>query len=118
MCLKRPKCGRQPKKFSHNEMCAARYVIVFGEMVNLSTKKVQETPKERMRGKGKTSINMGGEKDALTLARLGLGFPFRQPPRSMSNQAVLGELLQVLSLDGGMDPVSLDPTRQQTGPRR
>ena len=62
-------------------------------MVNLGTKKVQETPKEWMRGKGKTSIDMCGEEDMLTLARLGLGFPLQQPPRSMSNHVVRGEPL-------------------------
>ena len=78
MCLNRPQCGWQPMKFSHNEMYASRYVIVLGGgMVNLSTEKVQETPKERMRGKGKTSIDVGGEEDTLTFAWLGLGFPLR-----------------------------------------
>ena len=46
MCLKRPQCGRHPKKFSHIDTKAAKYV-----MVELSTEKVQEPPEERMRGK-------------------------------------------------------------------
>ena len=31
ICLKRPQCGRHPKKFSHIDMKAARYVMVLGE---------------------------------------------------------------------------------------
>ena len=31
MCLKRPQCGRQPKKFSHIDTNAARYMMVLGE---------------------------------------------------------------------------------------
>ena len=31
MCLKRPQCGRHPKKFSHIDTNAAKYVMVLGE---------------------------------------------------------------------------------------
>ncbi len=68
--------------------------------------------------KGKTSLDVGGEENTLTLACLGLGFPLRQSPGPVSNQAVMGDILQVLLHDTGADPVPLDPTRRLTGPRR
>ena len=41
-------------------------------MVELGTKKVQETPEKRMRRQSETTVDMSCEEDALTLLRLRL----------------------------------------------
>ena len=43
--------------------------------MELSTKKVQEPPEERMWRKHKTAVDVGGEQNALTRSRLGTHLP-------------------------------------------
>ena len=42
--------------------------------MDLGAEEVQKASKEWVQGQRKTSLDMGGEKDALTLAQLGLDF--------------------------------------------
>ena len=87
-------------------------------MVNLGYEEVQEPSKEWVQRQRKTALDMAGEENTFTIARLRLKFVPGQPPGPMCYQAIMGEIFQVLLHDSGTDPVPLDPTRQQTGPRR
>ena len=71
-----------------------------------------------MRGKGEPTVDMGGKEDALTRPRLRLYLVPRQPRSPVGNQAHGGQIFQILWPERGSDPVSLDPTRWQPGPRR
>ena len=46
-------------------------------MVELSTKKLQKPPEERVRGKRKAAVDVGGEQNALTRLRLRAHLPLR-----------------------------------------
>ena len=98
--------------FAHGNECNKVQDCVGRKVVDLGTEEVQESSKKWVRGKRKTSLDMGSEENALTIARLGLRFIARHPPRPVSNQAIVGEIIQVLLHDRGADPVSLDQTRR------
>ena len=70
---------------AHRNKCSEVGDCVGREMMDLSAKEIQKTLEERMWRHRETPIDMGGEEDTLTLARLGLGFIPRQPPGPMSN---------------------------------
>ena len=63
------------------------------EVVKLSTEEVQKTSKERMRGKGESTVDMGGKEDALTRLRLRLCLALRQPQSPGDDQTRGGQIL-------------------------
>ena len=63
---------------------------VGSEVVELCPKEVQKSPKERVRRQGKSTVDVGGKENALTLLRLRLGFLPRKPRRSMGDQPSVG----------------------------
>ena len=60
------------------------------EVVELCPKEVQKSPKERVRRQGKSTVDVGGKKNTLTLPRLRLRFLPRKPRRSMGDQPSFG----------------------------
>lgn len=90
---------------AHRNKCNEIRDCVGWKVMDLRPKEIQKAPEERMWGQRETSVDMGGEEDELSLARLGLGFIPRQPPGAVRNQAIIGKILQVLLHDGGSDPV-------------
>ena len=71
-----------------------------------------------MWGQGKTTVDVGGEQDAFALLGLWLSFVPREPPGTMLDQPTLGQIPQIIQLDGGLDPVALNPAARQAGSRR
>ena len=67
--------------FAHRHECSKIRDGIGREVLKLSAQKVQKTPEERMRGKGETTVDVGGEQNALTWLRLWFRFPLRQPHR-------------------------------------
>ena len=63
--------------------------------MELGLEEIQETPEKRVRGKGETAVDMGGEQNTLTRSRLRLRLPLRQPRSSMDVQPGLGQLIQM-----------------------
>ena len=61
-----------------------------------------------MKRQRKPAVNVSGEEDALTLLRTRLGLIPRKPCRSMRNQPLLGQIVDV----------ALDPAVRQARPRR
>ena len=97
VCLKRPQCGRHPKKFPHIDTNAARYVMVLGgKVVELCTEEVQKPTKERVRRERETPIDVSGKQDTLTRSRLRLRLSLQQTCRSLCNQPGLLQLGQIL----------------------
>ena len=83
---------------------------VGSKMVELCPKEVQKSSKERVRRQGKSTIDVGGKKNALTLPGLRLGFLPRKPHRVVRDQPSLGQVVEVFLGDPRVDPVALDPT--------
>ena len=63
---------------------------VGSEVVELCPKEVQKSPKERVRRQGKSTVDVGGKENALTLPRLRLGFLPRKPCRFIGDQPSFG----------------------------
>ena len=82
-------------------------------MVELSTKKVQKSPEERVWGKRKAAVDVSGEENAFTLLRLWLGLVPREPRRFVGDQSPLHQVVEVILVDRRADPVTLDPSRRQ-----
>ena len=59
-------------------------------MVELSPKEVQKPSEEGVRGQGKSTVDVGGKENALTLPRLRLGFLPWKPRRFMGDQPSFG----------------------------
>jgi hypothetical protein len=76
-------------------MKADKYSITLGgEMVELRPEKVQKSPKERVRGHGETSLDVGNKQHALVTLRRGLDLVcLRPPPPVRRDEALFGELL-------------------------
>ena len=86
-------------------------------MVELCPKEVQKSSKERVRRQGKSTVDMGGKKNALTLPGLRLGFLPRKPCRVIGDQPSLGQVVKVFLGELRVDPVALDPALRQAGSR-
>ena len=52
---------------------------VGGKVVELCSKEVQEASEKRMGRQRKSTVNMGGEENALTLPRMRFGLTLREP---------------------------------------
>ena len=63
---------------------------VGSEVVELCPKEIQKSPKERVRRQGKSTVDVGGKENALTLPRLRLGFLPRKPRRFIGDQPSFG----------------------------
>ena len=63
---------------------------VGSEVVELCPKEIQKSPKERVRRQGKSTVDVGGKENALTLPRLRLGFLPRKMRQSMGDQSSVG----------------------------
>ena len=87
-------------------------------MVKLCSKEVQESSEKRMRRQTKPAVNVSGEEDALTLLRTRLGLIPRKPCRSVRNQPLLGQIVDVVLENRRPDPIALDPAARQARPRR
>ena len=55
--------------------------------MKLGSEKVQETPEKRMRGQGEPAVDVSGDKDTLTLARLRLDLVPRETHRFVRNES-------------------------------
>ena len=64
-----------------------------------------------------TTINVSRKEDALTLLRQRLGLVAKKPPGFVGNQAPYSQILHILQLNRGANPVALDPAGRQAGPR-
>ena len=71
-----------------------------------------------MRRQRKSTVDVSGKEDALTLPRSRFGLILREPRRSVRNQPLLRQIVEVILTDRRPDPVALDPAARQTGPRR
>ena len=118
MCLKRPQCGRQPKKFSHIDTKAARYMMVLGEKWwSCAPKKFKKPRKKGWGGKENPRSTWGGEENAHTLLWMRFGLALREPRRFLGNQSPFNQIIDVVLTNRRSNPVALDPTAQQAGPR-
>ena len=86
-------------------------------MVELCPKEVQKPSKERVRRQGKSTVDVGGKKNTLTLPRLRLRFLPRKPRRVIGDQPPFGQVVEVFLGDPRVDPVALDPALRQAGSR-
>ena len=86
ICLKRPQCGRHPKKFSHIDTNVARYVMVLGENGGVGHRTSSESPGRRGAEGAKKPVDVGGEQYTLTQSRLRLHLPLRQPCCTLGDQ--------------------------------
>ena len=109
-------CGTTQETLAHHHIRRKICNGIGRKVVELRPEKVQETSEEWVRGQRETSLHMGGEEDPLAFARLWLSFFPRQPPRVGGNQAVGGEILEILLRDRRGQKVALDPTRRRHGP--
>ena len=56
------------------------------KMMELGPEEIQETPEKRMRRKRETTVDMGGEQNALAQSGLRFRLPLRQPGSLVDNQ--------------------------------
>ena len=64
--------------------------------MELRSEEVQEAPKKRMRRQRESTIDMGGEEDALTVTRLGFDFSPRETCNFMGNDSPLDHVVEIL----------------------
>src|SRR4051812_38505559 len=86
--------------------------------MELRSEEVQETPKERVRRQRESAADVGGEEDALTLARLGFDLTPRETRRFVGNESPLNQIIKILLPNRRGHPIALDPVLGQSGPRR
>ena len=67
--------------------------------MKLCSKEVQESPEKRMGRQRKPAIDVGGEEDALTLPRSRFGLILRELHRSVRNQPLLRQIVEVILTD-------------------
>ena len=67
--------------FAHGDESSKIQDSVWGEMMDLSSEKVQNPPKERVRRQRQPALDVGGEENALTIALMWLKLLPRQSPR-------------------------------------
>ena len=101
------------ESLTHGNESSKVYDGVGSEVVELCPKEVQKPSKERLRRQGKSTVDVGGKENALTLPRLRLGFLPRKPRRSMGDQSFIGQVVKIFMTDGQEDPVALDPALRQ-----
>ena len=65
---------------AHGHKCSEVHDGVGGKVMKLCSKEVQETSEERVGRQRKTTVDVGGEEDTLTLLRPRLGLVLREPP--------------------------------------
>ena len=63
--------------------------------MELCPKEVQKPSKERMRRQRKSTIDVGGKKNTLTLPRLRLRFLPQKPCRVVGDQPPFGQVVEV-----------------------
>ena len=80
-------------------------------------KEFQKPSKERVRRQGKSTVDVGGKKNTLTLPGLRLGFLPRKPRRVVGDQPPFGQVVEVFLGDPRVDLVALDPAPRQAGPQ-
>ena len=78
-------------------------------MVELCPKEVQKPSKERVRRQGKSTVDVGGKKNVLTLLGLRLRFLPQKPRRVIGDQPPFGQVVKVFLGDPRVDLVALDP---------
>ena len=84
--------------------------------MELCPKEVQKPSEEGVRGQGKSTVDVGGKKDTLTLPRLRLRFLPRKPRRVVGDQPPFGQVVEVFLGDPRLDPVALDQALRRAGP--
>ena len=67
--------------------------------MELRSEEVQETPEKRMRRQRESTIDMGGEEDALTIKRLGFDFFPREAHRSVGNESPFDKIIKIVLPD-------------------
>ena len=90
---------------------------VWGKVVELRPKEVQETSKERVGRQGKPAVDVSSEENMLTLLWLWLGLVPRESRRFVGDQSPLDQVVDVVLTDRRANPVALDPARRQAEPR-
>ena len=114
---------KTPLRLTTQEILAQRHEsseihdCVGSEVVELCPKEIQKSLKERVRRQGKSTVDVGGKENALTLPRLRLGVLPRKPHRSLGDQSSVGQVVVICLTNCRANPVALDPARQQAGPR-
>ena len=88
-----------------------------GKVVKLSPKESQKPSKEKMRWQREPSIYMSRQEDTLTPLSLRLPLHPRKPSYPVLDQPFVGQVVEILLGDGRADPITLDPTLRQAGPR-
>ena len=71
-----------------------------------------------MRRQRKSAIDVSGEEDALTLARLRFDLVPRDTRRSMGNESPIDQIIDVILPNHRGHPIALDPVLRQSGPLR
>ena len=90
--------------------------------MKLCSKEIQESPEKRMRRQRKSTVDVSGKEDALTLPRSRFGLILREPRRSVRNQPLLRQIVEVVLADRRPDPVDRiqprgKPDRDEDPPR-
>src|SRR4051812_46544600 len=92
------------------------YDGVGSEMMELRSEEVQKAPEKRMRRQRKTTINMGGEEDALTITRLRFDFSPWETRSFVKNDSFLDHVVKIFLPNHRWHPVALDPALGQSSP--
>ena len=90
---------------------------IWVEVVELRSEEIQETTEENTRWQRKPSVDVGSQKNTLTLFRLRMPLVPREPCCSVGDQTVVGHVGEVILRDGRPDPISLDPAVRQARSR-
>ena len=69
-------------------------------------KEVQKSLKERVRRQGKSTVNVGGKGNVLTLPRLRLSLVPRKPRQFVGDQSSLDQVVDVILKNRRADPVA------------
>lgn len=88
------------------------------EVVELRPKEIQETTEENTWRQREPTVDVGSQKNTLTLFRLWLPLVPREPRCSVGDQTIVGHISEILLGDGRPDPIPLDPALRQAGPGR
>ena len=101
---------------THGNESSEVYDGVGSEVMELRSEEIQETPEKRMRRKRKSTINMGGEEDALTIKGLWFDFSPREARSFVGNDSSLDHIVKILLPNHRRHPVTLDPAAGQSRP--
>ena len=90
--------------------------------MKLCSKEIQESSEERMQRQRKSAVDVSDEEDTLTLPWSRFGLTLLESRRSVRNQPLLRQIIEVALADRRPDPVALvqlrgKPDRDEDPPR-